>query len=167
MAASEGLSFDGDAATVANGWAPLAELLAEHGFDHVLAIPLVADDGIVGAVNVYAADAPDDRDRHVLDLLAAQASAAIANARVFESTAQLADQLSTALESRAVIEQAKGVLMALQHCDEDQAFDILRRASQRSNKKLRDVAAELIAGTRPRRTPPGSPPPPPPPAPTG
>jgi AmiR/NasT family two-component response regulator len=48
------------------------------------------------------------------------------------------------MESRAAIEQAKGILMARQHCTADDAFDILRRASQRENRKLRDIADEMV-----------------------
>ena len=58
---------------------------------------------------------------------------------------QLANQhLQDALESRDVIGQAKGILMAREGLDADEAFDVLRRASQRTNRKLRDVASDLI-----------------------
>jgi AmiR/NasT family two-component response regulator len=53
-----------------------------------------------------------------------------------------------AMDSRAVIEQAKGVLMAQRHVDADQAFDILREASQRYNRKLRDIAQGIVASTQ-------------------
>jgi AmiR/NasT family two-component response regulator len=53
-----------------------------------------------------------------------------------------------AMDSRAVIEQAKGVLMAQRHVDADGAFDILRDASQRYNRKLRDIAVGIVASTR-------------------
>ena len=49
------------------------------------------------------------------------------------------------MKSRAVIEQAKGMLMAARRCDEDEAFDVLVRASQRENVKLRDIAARIVA----------------------
>ena len=48
------------------------------------------------------------------------------------------------MESRAVIEQAKGILMAAQHCSADAAFQILVRASQNQNRKLRAIAAEIV-----------------------
>ena len=64
------------------------------------------------------------------------------------------------MESRAVIEQAKGILMAAQRCDPDAAFDILVRASQNQNRKLRAIAAEIVdryqhrglEGTSPSKT---------------
>ena len=56
----------------------------------------------------------------------------------------LADQLADAMKSRAVIEQAKGIIMGDRRCNADTAFDLLREMSQRSNRKLRDVAQELV-----------------------
>jgi hypothetical protein len=57
------------------------------------------------------------------------------------------DGLLKRLESQGPIEQAKGIIMAQTHCDPDQAFEILRRASQRSNTKLRLLALDLVART--------------------
>jgi hypothetical protein len=56
----------------------------------------------------------------------------------------LVESLRNQLASQPVIEQAKGIIMANSHCDQDQAFDILRRASQRSNVKLREVARQVV-----------------------
>jgi hypothetical protein len=53
-------------------------------------------------------------------------------------------RLQARLESLPVIEQAKGVLMAQAGCDPEKAFDILRRASQRTNVKIRDLAADVV-----------------------
>lgn len=66
------------------------------------------------------------------------------------------DQLRRAIASRPVIDQARGVLMALHSCTSDEAWDILREASQLSNTKLRDVAGAVTAGTETE----GPPPPP-------
>ncbi len=55
------------------------------------------------------------------------------------------------LYATAVIEQAKGMLMAAQSCSADEAFDLLVRASQRSNRKLRDIAQELVDKAQYRR----------------
>ena len=52
--------------------------------------------------------------------------------------------METALASRGVIEQAKGILMAAQRCSAEEAFDLLRRASQRENRKLRDIATQIV-----------------------
>lgn len=59
------------------------------------------------------------------------------------------EQLKQAMASRPVIDQARGVLMAVHACTSEQAWDILRETSQRSNIKLRDVAAAVTAGAEP------------------
>jgi len=59
--------------------------------------------------------------------------------------------LRRAIETRAVIEQAKGVLMAKLGCDSDGAFDHLRRQSQQENRRLREVAAEIVEAAQRRR----------------
>jgi AmiR/NasT family two-component response regulator len=61
---------------------------------------------------------------------------------------RLTGQLEEALESRGVIEQAKGILMEREHCTPDEAFEMLRTASQHLNKKVRDIAAEIVASSQ-------------------
>jgi AmiR/NasT family two-component response regulator len=77
---------------------------------------------------------------------AGYAAVALANAYLYHSTADLARHLRTAMDSRAVIEQAKGIVMAERRCTADEAFDFLTRLSQETNRKVRDVAAALVAG---------------------
>ncbi len=69
-----------------------------------------------------------------------------AEARIHEME-ELVDGLTKRLESQAPVEQAKGIIMAQTHCGPDKAFEILRRASQRSNTKLRLLAEDLVART--------------------
>lgn len=115
------------------------------GVEEVVAIPLVIDGGAAGALNVYAGEAPlDEHALRLLSLLAAQAAVALRNARLYTSSAGLAAGLAQALETRGVIERAKGLLMAEQGCGADAAFDLLRRASQRENTKLHDVASRIV-----------------------
>ena len=71
----------------------------------------------------------------------------IAATRAYERSLKLVEQLHIAIASRSEIEQAKGILMARSHCDADGAFDILRRASQRQNVKLRDIAHTIVVHT--------------------
>jgi AmiR/NasT family two-component response regulator len=66
---------------------------------------------------------------------------------------ELVGHLERALETRPIIEQAKGILIAQQGCSADEAFDILRRVSQRENRKLRDVATDLVQSHQPKRPP--------------
>jgi GAF domain-containing protein len=121
-----------------------------------LSVPLPYQGSSIGALNNYstkpAAFASAESIRAGTDV-AEVVAVAVANA---DAHAQLFDQamnMRIAMESRAVIEQAKGVLMAQRHVDADQAFEILREASQRYNRKLRDIAFGIVESTatgRPR-----------------
>jgi PAS domain S-box-containing protein len=128
-------------------WAPLGDAIADRGFVQVLALPLHVDGAGAGSLNVYLRREVTAVQRRTLDVLTGQAAAGIGNAQLYQRSAELASQLHTALDHRSVIERAKGMLMVLQRCDEDEAFDILRRASQRRNQKLWLVAGELVERT--------------------
>ncbi|HYW29244.1 MAG TPA: ANTAR domain-containing protein [Gaiellales bacterium] len=65
-------------------------------------------------------------------------------AEAYRAAIRLAEGLAEAMRSRAVIEQAKGMLMAEQQVNADDAFILLTRLSQRTNTKLREVARELV-----------------------
>jgi hypothetical protein len=100
-----------------------------------------------GALNLYTTR-PDAFGPDTLDLgriLAAHASVAVATAQERETSQRKEDDFRVALEGRDVIGQAKGVLMEREGIPADQAFDILRRASQRLNLKLRDIARQVVA----------------------
>jgi AmiR/NasT family two-component response regulator len=71
----------------------------------------------------------------------------VANAVAYWTAVESSVNLTAAMEHRGVIEQAKGILMALHHCGPEEAFDLLRRRSQAENRKLRDIAIELVAQT--------------------
>ena len=73
---------------------------------------------------------------------------AVANADAHWQLGEQARNMRLAMESRAVIEQAKGVLMAQRHIDAESAFEILRDASQRYNRKLRDIAAGIVESAK-------------------
>jgi AmiR/NasT family two-component response regulator len=69
----------------------------------------------------------------------------LVNASAYWQASHLSEQLAEAMRSRAVIEQAKGILMARSpQLSADEAFDVLRRASQRENVKLRDIAQRIV-----------------------
>ena len=84
------------------------------------------------------------------------ASGALSLAMRLASDAALIDQLRSSLTSRSVIDQALGIIMAREHCNQARAFAILRSASQNSNVKLRDIASAVVTSVT------GEPPPPPP-----
>lgn len=80
--------------------------------------------------------------------LAEQAAVVVLAAMAHDRVEQLADQLRAALASRAVIEQAKGIIMARSRTDAGGAFAILRRSSHRQNVKLREVARQIVDGAQ-------------------
>jgi GAF domain-containing protein len=114
----------------------------------VLAVGLPIPQRIIGALNVYGGgDAPFDDDAvQVAQTFAGYAAVALANAALYNTTAELAQHLQQAMQSRGVIEQAKGILMGRHHCTADEAFAMLAQASQRSNRKLRDLAQAMVDG---------------------
>ncbi len=121
---------------------------AERGAHAVVSMPLAADGRTVGALNLYSrqVDAFDGAGLAMAELLTAHASLAVQAATAYYTNRDLADQMREAISSRAVIEQAKGVLVAQRRCTPDEAFQLLVSASQRSNRKLRDIAQEIVAG---------------------
>lgn len=130
-------------------WPDFSAAAVSAGFAAVWSLPLVAG-RVRGSLNLYSTDgqAAGAGRSEVARLLAAQLTATVANAIAFAELVQTNAELHDALDTRTVIGQAQGVLMAREGISEDAAFDVLRRASQRTNRKLRDIAAELIAGTR-------------------
>jgi GAF domain-containing protein len=134
-----------DLAASADRWPHLAALAVASGLVTAICVPIEPPGHRTGSITVFAFVALGREARQLLPLLADQVTTAVANTELYESSQLLAVHLERALESRGVIERAKGVLIARQGCDSDQAFDILRRASQRLNRKLRDIALDLVA----------------------
>lgn len=122
----------------------------ELGAHSTLSLPLAADGRTVGALNLYSRepDAFGTDELAIGELLAAHASLAVSAATAYYSSVELADQMRQALESRAVIEQAKGVVMASAGCGAEEAFAVLVERSQRANVKLREVAQTVVDDAR-------------------
>ena len=131
-------------------WPEFTRRAADKGVLSSLSLPLVVEDRGIGALNFYAhaEDAFSAEDEAVGMAFAEQAAVIMANAQAYWGARDHIRNLDEAMRSRAVIEQAKGILMARSNLDEDEAFDMLRRASQRENRKLRDLAAELVEQTK-------------------
>jgi GAF domain-containing protein len=134
-------------------WAPLA--IAE-GVHSALAIPLRVHDFTVGVLNLYSPKVAGFGPPDVAEArnFASYAAVALANADLYARTSALAADMAEAMRSRAAIEQAKGILMALHSVDQDEAFGLLVKQSQGSHRKLREVAQEFVdSAVRPvRRT---------------
>jgi GAF domain-containing protein len=116
------------------------------GIQSSLSVGVTIEENVAGALNVYGTEpkAFDDDAIGLAQTFASYASVALANAHVYETTASLARHMQAAMESRAVIEQAKGIIMGERRCSAAAAFTILTRVSQDSNRKLRDVATALV-----------------------
>ncbi|TFV58494.1 UNVERIFIED_ORG: ANTAR domain-containing protein [Bacillus sp. AZ43] len=116
-----------------------------------LSVPLPYQGSSIGALNVYSSEPAAFASPESLEAglqVAEVVAVAVANADAHAQLGEQARNMRLAMDSRAVIEQAKGVLMAQRHVDADQAFEILREASQRYNRKLRDIALGIVEGTR-------------------
>lgn len=142
--AEETWKLDNDI-TVHSQWPRLAPLVvARTPVRATLAFPLVHEGRRGGALNLFA-DRPgafDDGSQDNAAVLAAFASVALVAAQ----EQQRADQLKEGMETNREIGKAVGMLMATHNISSEQAFEILRTASQRLNRKLRDIAAGIVGG---------------------
>ncbi|HEY3001990.1 MAG TPA: GAF and ANTAR domain-containing protein [Kribbellaceae bacterium] len=129
-------------------WPRFAAEATAAGFAAVHAVPLRLRGETIGALNLFWAPPAEVRthDLSVAQALADVATIAILQERLTRSRELLAGQLQAALNSRVVIEQAKGVLAERGGMDMGTAFDLLRRAARSSNRRLADVAAGVVEG---------------------
>jgi len=132
-------------------WPEVSQVAHDLGVRSILSVGIPVQDVVAGGINLYSTQLGQfDADAVTLgETFANYAAVALANAYLYSTTAALAEQMAAAMESRAVIEQAKGILMARQNINADAAFALLARASQTSNRKLRDIAAGIVNGTGP------------------
>jgi GAF domain-containing protein len=137
-------------ATEETRWPDVTAEWIRQGVLSSLSVPLVVADRGIGAMNFYGEvqHAFSAEDEAIGVAFGGQAAVVLANSMAYWGAHELSEQLDEALKSRATIEQAKGILMAREGCGPDEAFDMLRRASQRTNTKLRDLAAEMVQATR-------------------
>jgi len=144
-------------------WPEFEARAAARGIRSCLSLPLKSGPPSsggrpVGALNLYArtASAFGAAEARRAESFAKNASGALTLAIRMASYAALIEQLRSSLVSRAVIDQALGIIMSRERCGQDRAFAILRRASQHSNVKLRDIATAIVTDVS------GEPPQPPP-----
>jgi GAF domain-containing protein len=129
-------------------WPDYARVAVEHGNLSSLSVPLSIDedDGVVGALNLYAREphAFDEARRSAATGFGSYAAVATGNLYAFQSARTTADNLQLALESRAVIDQAKGILMERHRLTADESFQLLAQASMDANRKVHAVAEHLV-----------------------
>jgi GAF domain-containing protein len=141
QAVRSGQVLSATSAEIRDRWPVFAEVAAELDVAGCLSAPLSIDDDHVGSLNLYSVwpHGFQELDVSLLGLYATALQAALGGARRLLRARDQAVQLREALASRAVIEQAKGVLMAVHRITADEAFALLVTRSQQQNVKLREV----------------------------
>lgn len=138
-----------DAAGTNARWPRFGAAALDTGFRSVHAVPMRWRDRVIGALNLFGAaeDELQQSDIVVAQAFADIATIAILQHRYVEGVRLVAEQLQGALSSRVAIEQAKGLLAERLGVDVDRAFALLRGFARRHNRRLTDVASDLIDGT--------------------
>jgi transcriptional regulator with GAF, ATPase, and Fis domain len=128
-------------------WPRFGPRAGRMGVHSALSLPLMVAGQVVGALNVYGhrRDAFSSEAILIGEQFSIPAAVTVANARVLEQTRRLAQQLEQALGSRAVIDQAIGILMSRTGGSADEAFESLRSISRLEGTKVADVARTLVA----------------------
>jgi transcriptional regulator with GAF, ATPase, and Fis domain len=126
-----------------NRYPEFTRLAMQHDLHTSLSIPVVVGGTGIGALNFFHQKVGhfDDHSAETATIFARQCAVVGA----YFDRAEQVDNLQRAIESRSEIEQAKGVIMASAGVSADEAFDVLRQQSQAENRKLREIAAEIVA----------------------
>jgi GAF domain-containing protein len=116
------------------------------GINSSLSMPLIVEGALIGALNLYGkhVKAFEEHSERLASCFARQASATLANAEIHDRTVALVTQLTEALSTRSVIDQARGVLIAGTGCTADEAIENLKQRSQHETRKVRDIADEIV-----------------------
>jgi len=129
-------------------WPDYLPRAVERGVLSSLSVPLAIDDDgqVTGALNIYAREphAFDEDSRTAATRFGPYAAVAAGNLHAYQAARDRADNLQAALETRGVIDQAKGILMDRHKLTADQAFQVLAQMSMKANRKLHAVAYELV-----------------------
>lgn len=133
-------------------WPAWCARALERGVVYVAGVPMRADQDVIGAMNLYSArDEPfTQAELHTAQVLVDMASAYVVGASELEKSRRTNEQLQAALDSRVVIEQAKGILAGEQGITVDEAFELLRAHARQRGASLRSVADAVVRlGMRP------------------
>ncbi|MEV4313185.1 GAF and ANTAR domain-containing protein [Actinocrispum sp. NPDC049592] len=146
QAAATGETVRASTETASELWPEFAASAKRFKVRSYLAAPLRVDEHLTGAINLFGFGDHgfQEIDSKLLELYTTVVTFGLRTSRRYHETRALADHLETAMRSRAVIEQAKGILMAVHKISDEQAMDHLIARSQRVNIKLREVAAEFV-----------------------
>jgi len=133
--------------SVERRWPRYLPTAIAQGLGSSLSMPIPVEHYLVGALNLYARTphAFSTESLALADALSLHICAMLSRVeKVFKHRTQ-AEQIEQALTSRAVIEQAKGIIMVQRKCDAAEAFNMLRELSMNQNVKLADLAAGLVS----------------------
>lgn len=140
-----------DLRTETGHWPRFVDRAGQHGFRSVQALPLRLRDEIVGALNLFrTAPGPfDPGSTSIAQALADVATISLLQQRSSRRSGALNEQLQTALNSRVIIEQAKGMLAERHSVDMERAFTALRRYARSHQVRLSDLARAFVVGEEP------------------
>ncbi|MEH1167733.1 GAF and ANTAR domain-containing protein [Micromonospora sp. CPCC 205539] len=135
--------------TTVGRWPRFAAAAAEVGFAAVHALPMRLRSEVIGALNLFDIQpgALDEGKLRTGQGLADVATIGLLQQRAIQRGDTLTEQLQTALTSRVLIEQAKGVLAERLNVDVGVAFTMLREGARRHNRRLSDVARAIVDGS--------------------
>jgi GAF domain-containing protein len=136
-----------DDVSIETRWPQFIEKAREIGVGSSISAPLPTQQDVGGALNTYSKTPHSfgDPSRRLAQSFANHAALALAHSFRYNHAAKQAETLREAMRSRAVIEQAKGILMAARQCSDEDAFNVLVRQSQTRHVKLRDVAVQIVS----------------------
>ena len=136
-----------DLARAGDLWPSFAQLAIGAGFQAVHAFPMRLREEVIGALNLFSVEQMrlDAQEARVVQSLADVATIAILQERSIARAEALTEQLQGALNSRIVIEQAKGALARIEGISVDEAFEVIRRRARSQRKRLVDVATAVLA----------------------
>lgn len=156
LGANEGPCFDSfsggetvdidDIAATKDRWPRFAEVALSRGFKSAHAVPLTLRHETLGSLNILsdAAGPFGDRDAALVQALSSAATISIVQFQTFQRQSALAEQLQHALDSRVLIEQAKGVISQHRGISMNEAFAMLRSYARSRNQNLRDVSDKIV-----------------------
>lgn len=130
-------------------WPKFAPMALEKGYQSVHSVPLRLRSRTIGSLNLFRTSRGemDSDDALLVQAMADIAAIAILQHRSVADATNLNDQLTNALGSRVIIEQAKGIVSNAEDCDMAAAFAYMRAYARNNNKRLSDVAAKIVDGS--------------------
>jgi GAF domain-containing protein len=127
-------------------WPDYVQVARANGFGAVAGLPMPVDQQPIGSLNLYRKLVTPwlDEELEAAQLLADMATGYVLNVRNLDQSSTLTDQLTHALDSRVVIEQAKGLIAGRHGIEMDDAFDLLRTYARREHRSLHEVCRQVV-----------------------